>query len=149
MKTRIYGENLPRVTEGSIAGNLLQSFSTATMKARSRSVFFDDIKKGRCRNDCCWSVTSRWSHNREIRLQKQGSKPRLKLNIKQNFTNLICILLWLDSALCRHTFHLWKSYTDLINDMHYTGNIKLWVYDQVELVWHRVENVCDLLAKAY
>ena len=49
MKTRIYGENLPRVTEGSIAGNLLQSFSTATMKARSRSVFFDDIKKGRCR----------------------------------------------------------------------------------------------------
>ena len=39
---------MTRVTEG-IAGNLLQSFSTATMKARSRSVFFDDIKRGRCR----------------------------------------------------------------------------------------------------
>ena len=35
---------MPRVTEG-IAGNLLQSYRTATMKARSRSVFFEDIKK--------------------------------------------------------------------------------------------------------
>ena len=43
-ETHLYGENVTRVTEG-IAGNLLQSFSTATMKARSRSVFFDDVKR--------------------------------------------------------------------------------------------------------
>ena len=53
------GENLLRV-EG-IAGNFLQSPTKATMKAHVQSpcVFFDDIKQGRCRNDCCRSVTSR------------------------------------------------------------------------------------------
>ena len=43
-ETGLYGENVTRVKEG-IDGNLLQSFSTVTMKARSRSVFLDDIKR--------------------------------------------------------------------------------------------------------
>ena len=60
---------------------LLQSLSAATMKARSPSVFFDDVKQGRCRND----FAGRSSPDEAALLteimgrKRQGYQPRIKL----------------------------------------------------------------------
>lgn len=60
---------------------LLQSLSAATMKARSPSVFFDDVKQGRCRND----FAGRSSPDEAALLteimgrKRQDYQPRIKL----------------------------------------------------------------------
>ena len=54
---------------------LFQSLSAATMKARSPSVFFDDVKQGRCRSspDEAALLTEIMGRKR------QGYQPRIKL----------------------------------------------------------------------